>query len=563
MDIENKIQSLKQLAEDSNQKTLVNELETLYLKHREQRFYVAILGLFKRGKSTIINALLNQHVLPSDVIPVTSIITLIEHSDTTSAEIYYSNGDMLSADISTIEDYISEDKNPENEKEIDFVKIFHPASILEKMFIVDTPGIGSVLPHNSETTKSFIPKIDTALYVLSADIPISQTDIDFIKELKQEVPKLLFVLNKVDLLDEIDLQKIIQHNVVALNRIMNIERDELIPISAKLYDTPEGNIDQLSSRLIELARAEKKELLKQSVIKRYEFLRNELKNEIQFILKLKLMPLDELEDKKNILESSVHIMTQEKEEFESIMNGKVKSLQKHIHQTINQEAHLLTDMVNHKINEIPNPDVKDFSLLNKNLNSLLLSKLETIIESLEEKTKDSFKDLLIQTAGKSESFLNELSTNLDTYLGMDFKLISEKFDLDVYTSFYLTASSSFNSKTWKSSGLNMLLPTQIRKKRIIKSLQDSYKKTIIRDTAAIGYDLQYKVQESFRKFNYDLNNRLIELLENLRTKIDDTIASKKQNEQASEEEINKLHQTIDEIDSLAVVMEKPELEDNL
>ena len=290
MDIENKIQSLKQLAEHSNQKTLVNELETLFLKHREQRFYVAILGLFKRGKSTIINALLNQHVLPSDVIPVTSIITLIEHSDTTSAEIYYSNGDMLSADISTIEDYISEDKNPENEKEIDFVKIFHPASILEKMFIVDTPGIGSVLPHNSETTKSFIPKIDTALYVLSADIPISQTDIDFIKELKQEVPKLLFVLNKVDLLNEIDLQKMIQHNIIALNRIMNIERDELIPISAKLYDTPEGNIDQLSSRLIELARAEKKELLKQSVIKRYEFLRNELKNEIQFILKLKLCP---------------------------------------------------------------------------------------------------------------------------------------------------------------------------------------------------------------------------------------------------------------------------------
>ncbi len=553
MDIANRIQNLKEIAENSNPKTLVKEMDTLYLKHREERFYVAILGLFKRGKSTIINALLNQQVLPSDVIPVTSIITLIAHSDRTSAEVYFSNGDILPADISAIEDYVSEEKNPENEKEIDFVKIFHPASILKNMLIVDTPGMGSVLPHNSETTKSFIPKIDTALYVLSADIPISQTDIEFIKDLKQEVPKLLFVLNKVDLLNETDLQKMIEHNLFALNKIMDISRDELITISAKFYDKPEGNINQLSSRLTELARAEKKELLMESVVKRYEFLRNQLKNEIQLILKLKLMPLDVLEEKKNMLQSSVKIMTQQKEEFESIMDGKIKSLQRYIRQKINEEAHLLVEMVNSQISAVSTPDEQHILRLNETLKSLLLTKLETIKGSLEEKTKESFEELLIQTAGKSESFLNELSTNLDTYLGMDFKLISEKFDLDVYTSFYLTVRSSTNSRIWKSPILHKLLPEQVRKKLLFRKLQDHYKNIIIRDTSAIGYDLQYKVQESFRKFNYDLNNRLQELLENLQTKIDDTIASKKRNEQASEAEINKLHQTINDIVSLAVV----------
>ena len=553
MDIANQIQNLKLIAEDSNQKTLVNELETLFIKHREERFYVAILGLFKRGKSTIINALLNQEVLPSAVIPVTAIITLIEHSERTSAEIYFTNGDILPAHIAAIEDYVSEEKNPENEKGIDFVKIFHPAPILKNMLIVDTPGMGSVLPHNSETTKSFIPKIDAAIYVLSADIPISQTDIDFIKELKQEVPKILFVLNKVDLLNEIDLQKMIQHNLTALNSILDVSRDELITISAKFYDKPEGNIIQLSSRLIELARAEKKQLVEHSVIKRYEFLRSELKNEIQFILKLKLLPLNELEAKKNMLQSSVKIMTQQKEEFESIMDGKIKSLQRHIHQVINEQSHLLIDIVNRQVNEFLITDASDFLVLDEKLKSLLLTKLETIKGSLEEETKKSFKDLLIQTAGKSESFLNELSTNLDTYLGLDFKLISEKFDLDVYTSFYLTVSSSTISKTWKSSVFNKLIPSQVRKRRSIKKLQDYYKKIIIRDTAAIGYDLQYKVQESFRKFNYDLNNRLEDLLKNLGTKIDDTIESKKTNEKATEEEIHKLHQKINEIDSLSVV----------
>lgn len=49
MDIPKQIQSLEQIAENSSQKTLVNELELLFLKHKEQQFYVAVLGLFKRG----------------------------------------------------------------------------------------------------------------------------------------------------------------------------------------------------------------------------------------------------------------------------------------------------------------------------------------------------------------------------------------------------------------------------------------------------------------------------------------------------------------------------------
>lgn len=60
-----------------------------------------------------------------------------------------------------------------------------------------------------------------------------------------------------------------------------------------------------------------------------------------------------------------------------------------------------------------------------------------------------------------------------------------------------------------------------------------------------------KFQESFRKFNYDLKNRLTELLDNLQDKIEDTIASKKLNEQASEVEINELKEAINQIDLLA------------
>ncbi len=544
MDIANQIQNLKKMAENFNRKTLVTELEALFAKHREERFYVAVLGMFKRGKSTIINALLNQRILPSAVIPVTSIITLIEHSDLTSAKINFSNGAVESKDISMVEEFIAEEKNPGNEKKIDFVKIFHSASILKYISIVDTPGMGSVLPHNSQTIRSIIPKIDTAPYVLSADMPITQTDIDFIKDFKQDVLKILFVLNKVDLLNEEDLLKMIKHNLRALNSITDVGQDELITISARFYDKPEGNINQLSSRLIDLALAEKKGLLAQSVFKRYEFLRADLKSQLEIFLKMKLMPLRELEEKKNILQSSVKIMTQQKEKFESVMNGKIKSLQQYIHRAMNDQSKSLGETVSEQMNKITNPDEDSFVHLNEKLKKIVLNNLESIKDSLQERTKGSFKDLLIQSAGKSENFLHELSTNLDTYLGLDFKVISEKFDLDVYTSFYLMVSSSGDLETLKSPRFNNLLSASLRKKQLIRKLKNHYQKVIITGTAAIAYDLQYKIQESFRRFNYHLNDKIRELLENLQNNIDETIAAKKRNEQASEEEIQKLNEPL-------------------
>ncbi len=551
MDIVKHTQSLKKIAKDSGQNFLVKELDALLIKQKEERFYLAILGLFKRGKSTLINALLNEAILPSAVIPATSIITLIEHSSQASAEIYFSNGKVESRDISVIEQFVTEENNPENEKEVDFVKIHHPASILKNISIVDTPGIGSALSHNSETTRSFIPKIDTALYILSADMPITQTDIDFIKDLKHNVPKVLFVLNKADLLNESDLQKMIQHNLTALNKITAVDQDELITISAKFYDKPEGNIRQLSSRILELVSEEKKEILEQSILSRYEFLRNELKNQVQFILKMKLMPLDELEQKKDILLASVKIMSQQKEEFESIMEGKIKSLQQNIQQAVNEEGKLLANTVNQQINDIPNPDEKSYSDLNEKLKVTLLNRLNFMKESLEVRTKESFKDLLIQTAGKSENFFHELATNMDAYLGMDFRLISEKFDLDIYTSFYLTVSSSSDVESLKLPVFHKFLPSSIRKKKLIKRFKDHYNRIIVTDTAAIGYDLHYKIQESFRKFNYELKNMLEELLENLQNKIEESISSKKINQQASEAEIKILNETIENLDLLA------------
>jgi ribosome biogenesis GTPase A len=51
----------------------IQRLEELEKRLSQGRFHLAVLGQVKRGKSTFINALLGEEVLPSSVIPLTAI----------------------------------------------------------------------------------------------------------------------------------------------------------------------------------------------------------------------------------------------------------------------------------------------------------------------------------------------------------------------------------------------------------------------------------------------------------------------------------------------------------
>jgi predicted GTPase len=75
--------------------------------------------------------------------------------------------------------YVSEEFNPKNAKQVKYIRVFSNSAILENLILVDTPGVGSVFTHNSDTTFDFLPKIDAALFVLSADLPISKTTRSF------------------------------------------------------------------------------------------------------------------------------------------------------------------------------------------------------------------------------------------------------------------------------------------------------------------------------------------------------------------------------------------------
>lgn len=80
----------------------------------EGRFYVACVGQFKRGKSTLINALIGQEVLPTGFIPVTAVPTIIRFGERSHARVRTRDGSWRDIPIPELKEYVTEERNPEN-----------------------------------------------------------------------------------------------------------------------------------------------------------------------------------------------------------------------------------------------------------------------------------------------------------------------------------------------------------------------------------------------------------------------------------------------------------------
>src|SRR6266508_453640 len=162
----------------------------------EGLFYVACVGQFKRGKSTLLNALIGQPLLPTGVIPVTAVVTVVRYGDV-RAVVHFDDRREQSVEPAALADYIAEERNPRNEKQVRVVEVYAPSDLLSSgMCLVDTPGLGSVFRQNTETTREFLPHIDAALVVLGADPPISGEEAAIAEEIGRDVPHMLFVINK-------------------------------------------------------------------------------------------------------------------------------------------------------------------------------------------------------------------------------------------------------------------------------------------------------------------------------------------------------------------------------
>lgn len=223
------------------------QIERLIQRLEHQEITVAVIGQFKRGKTTLINAILGEQLLPVGIIPVTAAVTRIRYGEP-HAMIHFENGTAESVEYSQLSHYISEQSNPDNRLGVASVSLETPAPFLQEgLILVDTPGVGSFHQHNSEAAYAFVRESDSVIFMLSADSPINQIEIDFLKNVKEYAGKFYFVVNKIDTLSQEELTAYVEYCSALLCRLLESEQVNILPVSARRGDGIDSLIRQIQT----------------------------------------------------------------------------------------------------------------------------------------------------------------------------------------------------------------------------------------------------------------------------------------------------------------------------
>lgn len=173
------------------------------------RFHISVLGEFKRGKSTFLNALLGERVLPTGVVPVTAISTELRYGEP-GATVVFLDGATREIDVSTeLAGFVTEAGNPNNARHVARVEVRVESALLEPgLVLVDTPGIGSIYLHNDETAQQALADADGAVMVVSADAALSEREREVVRTLAERGTPTFFVLNKADHLSDEEVEEV-------------------------------------------------------------------------------------------------------------------------------------------------------------------------------------------------------------------------------------------------------------------------------------------------------------------------------------------------------------------
>ena len=168
-------------------------------------FLLVVAGEFNSGKSSFINALLGERVLPEGVTPTTDRINLIRYGPEIS----------------------------EQHLEAFLLERTYPADLLREITIVDTPGTNAIIRRHEELTRDFLPRADLVLFVTSADRPFTESERGFLEQIRQWGKKIVFVVNKVDILARPEEREQVLGFVRENAQALLGEPPRLFPVSAR------------------------------------------------------------------------------------------------------------------------------------------------------------------------------------------------------------------------------------------------------------------------------------------------------------------------------------------
>ena len=510
--------------------------EDLREKIRSNAFNLVVVGQFKRGKTSLINALLGADILPVAVVPLTSIVTIITWGEALRIKVYFNNGKIAEIKSESLVEYVTEKGNPKNAKDVREVILTYPSLYLKDgVRLIDTPGVGSIYQHNTDVAYQYLPKSDAVLFLLSVDQPMSKAELDFLSDVKEYSNKIFFVLNKADYLRENDLKEAIEFTKNGLKEAMSPEV-KLFPISARLAlegaavkdgeQMEKSMLPLFSKELHRFLMEEKGNVLIFSVTNNLLRSISQAKLELELELKSLISPLEELKKKVRAFEIKKGEIEQVKRDFEILLEGEVSRLVK---------VGLEDDLQGFVKNLMPREHThltEQFDL-NKGFSlKELRSTLEQAVITHVKQTFITWRAMEDERLAKAfeticKRFITKINETVDELLRYSSELFSVPFDAvkaealwNVKSEFYYRFKEQPVGTAIIASTLTLALPKFIGDKIILKKMKEYLQRVVTTQAARAGNDFEERLDKSKLDFRWEMFQKIDATIEGIASAIE-------------------------------------------
>jgi GTPase Era involved in 16S rRNA processing len=524
-----RLKSLRRIVDESANPGLCARIDEEMQKLNLNRFYCAVVGQFKRGKSTFINALLGEELLPVGVTPVTSVVTIVRFGNVRNTEVVFSDGRCLKLKAAQIKDYVSEQCNPNNVKQVRYVDITSASQFLQDgVVLIDTPGIGSISLHNTQTTQDFIPRIDAAIVMLSADLPITGAEYEFLNDIGKHVDKVMFVLNKMDVLAPEELSEALTYACRVLTPKRSNGELPIIPLSAR--DALRGQLSEDAGLVAKsnfqafpqtfnrFIRQDKATVLLRRSANRTEALIAEGRFATELEIKALTAPLDDLRARAEEFTRQIGLLRLEKETAGYLLTGQMKALCRWIEELLaefgSRETQRLRGAIDLWAGIHTSLPVRGFL---KEIQPACVSELQSGFDRWRSENDGAF-------TGKYEALIAAHVDKTNEFIRRTRQIAGDLFDVQLHpiedvqpmvwkeTFTYRTQDDPLFLEIDTLKLTIALLPASIMHKRILKRFRARIADQVTRHCGRLRYEYEYSIQESWRRFQYDLDRKVDEVI---------------------------------------------------
>jgi GTPase Era involved in 16S rRNA processing len=563
----------------TSQTKILERLNSLRERLATERFQLAVLGQFKRGKSTVLNALLGRSVLPIGVVPVTAIPTFLEPRDGGTAlkiGVTYTSGNVeefgpqsTQALREKLATFVAEEGNPRNVLNVARVDVFLPAQLLERgVVLIDTPGVGSTHRHQTAAADAVLPECDAALLVVSADPPITEIEIEYLARIRETVTRLIVVLNKIDVIEPDDREKaasflrnaLVDHGLDPFTPIFSLSAHDALRAkeSGDAEAFAASGFAELEKHLVQFLANEKRETLNAAVARKAAALVAQLELETEIALKSLRMPAEGLERRMATFDEAAKQFDVERRTANDLLAGdRVRAL---------QELETEAERLRAKARDVLEREL-DQALAAGEASEAARTRLTARVVAFFD---EALRDVILKVGARLEEVLRVHQRRADELITLVRQTAANLLEIPFHAPesseafeaerepFWVTAARTSELNPIPPGAFDQFLPAPMRKRRMRKRLLEEINAVVIRNVENLRWATRQNIEDTFRRFGAELDERLSMSLDATQGAMKKALDQRKQHAEHVDSEIEAKHKELSRLAKITETLARQE-----